>query len=216
VAAEEFEKFEVEALRLKQEKLNLEHEDYKQTEKIEEEKEILSLDRKARMQEREYELENTRLAFERQQREADERLQHEQTLRALEYHERLQASQAKLLQDAQNAEHQRRFEAVKYLAGKPPEEQLILAMQFNPELQQAFIALQDAKSNEQKVAMAQHFQGQIQDIYGAQSEQTNQLLLAAAQALGLAASSKSKDAAPPLQVKIHNVSGEGPSPEQPN
>jgi hypothetical protein len=209
---------------LRRQRRELDQEEFEHVESLEEKKDLLALDREGRVQERtdrlaqdkqtrQLTMEAQRLEFERQQQDAEDERQHRQTLRALEYQEKLHEMQAKLLEQTRDAEHNRRLEAIQLIAGYPPEQQFLLALQYNPELQQAFVALQQAQSNDQKVEMAQQFQTQIQSIYGHHSEQTNQLLLAAAQALGLAVSSRLKDQ-PPVEVKI--LPGQLPPPEQPD
>lgn len=226
------EEIEREESALRHDRRELHHDENKHVEQLEEEKDLLGLDRKARFgeradqitmeearradqlaaeqQERHLTMDQRRLEFERRQLEAEDARQHKQALHALEYHERLQEQQMKLAQQAQNADHNRRLEAVKLIAGFPAEQQFLLAMQYNPELQQAFIAMQHAQSNEDKVQLAQQFQGQVQQIYGDQSDQTNALLIEAAKALGLAVSARVHDQAPPLQVKVEHVSNRGP------
>jgi hypothetical protein len=93
------------------------------------------------------------------------------------------------------------------------EQQLLLAMQYNPDLKQAFVAMQDSRSNEDKVAMARDFQVRVQSICGDQSQQTNNLLTETAKALGLAVSGRIQDQASmrPQQVILQQV----PPPERP-
>jgi hypothetical protein len=180
------------------------------------ERDLRTLERQGQTQEREDGLardqQSRRLSMEEERQQFEQR----QQLRQLEVYEKYQAGQLKLQQDALDAEHRRRLEAIKLIAGYPPEQQFLLALQYNPELQQAFVALQHARSNEDRVAMAQGFEVQVQKIYGTQSEQTNELLKEAARALGIAVSAKIKEAAPPKPQHVIVHQPANPPPQNPS
>ena len=126
---------------------------------------------------------------------------------ALDYQTQLQTQQMQHLQEMQNAEHNRRLEAIKLIAGYPPDQQFLLAMQYNPDLQKAFGDMQQARAREDKLEMARQFQEQLQGIYGKQSELSNALLIEAARQLGLILSEQTKSQAPPSQqhVIVHQI-----------
>lgn len=183
----------------------LDHEEFKHIENLEKEKDHLGVDRGEELQKKldeiaskrlhrnnqlETEKQNHHLTLERQRLEFEREQRDAETKRALEYHAQLQQQQLKVIQEMQNADHERRLAAVKLIASYPPDQQFLLAMQYNPELQMAFVALQQAKSQQDKLIMAESFQHQIQTIYGQQSDQTNALLIEAAKQLGLVASAK--------------------------
>jgi hypothetical protein len=85
---------------------------------------------------------------------------------------------------AKDAEHRRRLEAVKSIAELPPDQQFLYAMMMNPDLQRAFVALQQANAGQDRLAMAQQFQDKIAAVYGDNTKLVHGLLTEAAKQLG--------------------------------
>jgi hypothetical protein len=130
-------------------------------------------------------------AFDRDQREADEGQEVRSMLArgqaALQLAGQLQQMNLEAQEKQRDAEHRRKLEVLRLMAGRPPEEQLVLALSYDSQLQHAFVAAQQARSEQEKLAMAQRFQDQLVAVYGQQSGQVNTLLLEAARQLGAVA-----------------------------
>jgi hypothetical protein len=83
-----------------------------------------------------------------------------------------------------DAEQKRQLEMMKAYADLPPERLLQVAMIQHPHLAAAFQATQQAKGLQQQIAMLTTFREQLTGAYGKNSDQIQQLMLAAVTQLG--------------------------------